>query len=68
MSAELKPCPFCGSSPEVTTTMDEDIWSHNTVPWTRVECSQCEIGTGFRCEGFEPSAIEAWNQRAGETQ
>lgn len=61
---ELKPCPFCGGDAHVGTRMDEDIWSHNTVPYTQVACGDCEIGTDWTCEGWEPTAQEAWNRRA----
>lgn len=62
----LLPCPFCGGAPSHGKTMDEDIWSHNTVPWMRVRCSECEIGTDYVCEGYEPSEVEAWNRRSGQ--
>lgn len=77
MSDELKPCPFCGGEAAVSIHYDEDIWSHNSVEWTRVRCS----GFGDDAEGSpcpEPAvswpthatnergvtlAIAAWNRR-----
>jgi len=56
-------CPFCGGEPKKEEQMDEDIWSHNTVPWRRVGCNQCEIWTNWTCEDFDPSETEAWNRR-----
>jgi len=61
---ELLPCPFCGSEAYLSKTMDESLWSHATVPYYKVQCGDCEIGTGYVCEGHDPSAIEAWNRRA----
>jgi len=60
----LLSCPFCGGEPKKEEQMDEDIWSHNTVPWRRVGCDQCEIWTNWTCEGSDPSETEAWNRRA----
>ena len=68
MSEQLLPCPFCGGEPTHDATHDEDIWSHNTVPWRRVRCHQCEIGTDYVCEGYEPTEVEAWNRRAPTTK
>lgn len=61
---ELLPCPFCGGEAEISTHMDESIWSHETVPYTKVACRECEIGTEYRCQGWEPTALEEWNRRA----
>lgn len=65
MTSEVKmlPCPFCGGQPSHDTTMDESLWSHDTVPYRRVYCHACEIGTEYVCEGREPTEIEAWNRR-----
>jgi hypothetical protein len=59
----LLPCPFCGGEAHISTRMDEDIWSHNTVPYTTVTCGDCDIGTNSTCEGWDPTAQEAWNRR-----
>lgn len=60
---KLKPCPFCGGEATLKKTMDEDLWSHNIVPYYKVGCSECEIWTEFTCKGYEPSAQETWNKR-----
>jgi hypothetical protein len=64
----LKPCPFCGGEAGISSHMDESIWSHNIVPWTKVECSECEIGTPYRCKGWEPTPEEEWNTRSPAAQ
>jgi len=66
--AELKPCPFCGGEADHEQTMDESLWSHETVPYRRVRCRQCEIGTDYVCEGYEPTEVEQWNRRATDVQ
>ena len=60
----LKPCPFCGGAAKVSVMRDESIWSHEIVPYTKVECEDCGIGTDYLCEGWERTAQEAWNTRA----
>lgn len=58
----LKPCPFCGGEAYETTRDDEDIWTHNIVPWTQVGCWECN----FFFEGppgIEPTPAEHWNTR-----
>lgn len=61
--SHLLPCPFCGGEAVRSKTMDESIWSHETVPYHKVYCPECEIGTEYRCEGWDPTAEEAWNTR-----
>ena len=63
---QLKPCPFCGSKAAIRAHKGESLWSHDIVPWTRVECSNedCAITTESRCEGWEPTPIASWNRRA----
>ena len=68
MTEELKDFPFCGQQPSHDKMMDEDMWSHDTVPWRRVWCHSCQIGTDYVCEGYEPSEIEAWNRRAPDAR
>lgn len=62
-SETLLPCPFCGGEATISTKHDEDIWSHNIVPWTYVGCRECEFEM-VTCEGVEPSAQAMWNRRA----
>ncbi|MCA7086095.1 Lar family restriction alleviation protein [Cupriavidus sp. DB3] len=66
--ADLKPCPFCGGEADHEQTMDESLWSHETVPYRRVRCRQCDIGTDYVCEGYEPTEVEQWNRRATDGQ
>ena len=64
--AELKPCPFCGSS---------DIRVVVTVTGTQIYCDNCLVsilrGPFAESESLaeaeeksKPNAIEAWNRRA----
>jgi len=62
---KLLPCPFCGEQPTIRTRMDEDIWSHNIVEWTGVQCDECGIGFEWP-PGAEPDAIGQWNTRADQ--
>lgn len=57
--AELKPCPFCGSSAIALRKM----------PWTWVgeelwecKCKQCAVRMGLQYS--RKKAVEAWNRRA----
>jgi hypothetical protein len=59
----LLPCPFCGEAAEEITRMDESLWSHDNVPWRRIECVGCECQTPDVCDGAEPTAAEIWNNR-----
>jgi len=52
MSAELKPCPFCGSTAEVRRRKT-----------TMVSCTGCSAAT-FQSHDNEHAAIEEWNRRA----
>ncbi|MDM0072082.1 Lar family restriction alleviation protein [Variovorax sp. J31P207] len=65
---DLAPCPFCGGDACRAKTMDESLWSHATVPYYKVYCPECNIGTDYLCEGYEPTAEEAWNNRAAALQ
>lgn len=70
MTEQLKPCPFCGSEANVCVNKHESLWSHEVVDWTAVRCTNddCGIGVEPTCEGYEPSAVEAWNRRAQPAQ
>ena len=59
----LKPCPFRGGEPRISTYETESLWSHNQVTYTKVECPDCEVS--FQTEpGYDPEAIDAWNRRS----
>lgn len=59
----MKPCPFCGDEPSISTRMDEDIWTHNIVEWTHVSCAECGIHFEWP-PGADPDAVAQWNTRA----
>lgn len=61
----LLPCPFCGCEAAASVNKGESLWSHDVVDWTRVHCTNddCNAQTEATCEGYEPSAVEAWNLR-----
>lgn len=64
---ELKPCPFCGGDAILSHRLDEDIWTHNTVKWYKIECSGCDVKTKDWPEsGAEEEVIEVWNRRVYE--
>lgn len=63
MEQQLKPCPFCGGEARVSVKKAESLWSRAVVPYTKVECGDCEIGTPFLCKGWEPTPQDAWNKR-----
>jgi Lar family restriction alleviation protein len=61
---ELKPCPFCGGEASISTNMDEDLWSHRTVKYVRVGCTECEIETHAWPESVaEEYVYDVWNRR-----
>lgn len=68
---ELKPCPFCGGTPDVSTRMDEDLATHDQVEWVTVSCGGteddfCHADVSISIpNGYEGgTAIERWNARA----
>lgn len=67
---ELKPCPFCGGNPEITTRDVEqqgDSWyGGKTATFVLCDCGACLFDGHFH-EGFydaETRAFAAWNKRA----
>jgi Lar family restriction alleviation protein len=62
MSADLKPCPFCGEQPRESRHMDESHYSHAAVEFLRIVCDGC--GAQSRCLEEHDEVIAAWNQRA----
>lgn len=60
MSAELKPCPFCGPGQSVVGLWHDDVSQR----W-RVGCGRCGCSTGISPrDKTETPAIKAWNTRA----
>lgn len=68
---ELKPCPFCGKTPEVTTRDVEpqnDSWyGRKDETFILCDCGACLFEGSFH-EGFGASerAIAAWNARPAD--
>lgn len=73
MSDELKPCPFCGGSPEVKRhdSEHEPVWCLYTI-----ECPTCQDNYhGSECYGWDlclcgddlDKLSEVWNTRAAVT-
>ena len=63
--AELKPCPFCGS----TDILMRDVnglfgKSAYTRTYHYMLCNNCKSQTGYH--GTKPKTIEAWNRRASD--
>jgi Lar family restriction alleviation protein len=57
MTAELKPCPFCGGAPTLIDRPDGPL-----LVGAFVTCDACDIGTPILSTAA--LAIEAWNTRA----
>ena len=56
MSAELKPCPFCGGH-AIIDGCDDTLWI--------VICKECNVSIGYK--ETECEAIDAWNKRVQPT-
>jgi len=56
MSAELKPCPFCGGH-AIIDGCDGTLWI--------VICKECNVSIGYK--ETKEEAIEAWNLRRTPT-
>lgn len=75
--AELKPCPFCGSTIiDVATVAEHELMDadHNDYVWCSthfdVVCDAQNGGCGAsigKNNATPEEAIEAWNRRAGDT-
>lgn len=60
---QLKLCPFCGKTPELSFLKDESLWSHNIVIWSFIRCYECDIEFS-ECEDDNGEAvIKKWNTR-----
>mgnify|MGYP001616494113 CR=1 FL=1 len=75
MATDLKPCPHCGTIPEITTRdlepQNDGWYSGRTETFVLCKCGLC-LFDGYFHEGFgdgeygRNAAIEAWNRRAAE--
>lgn len=59
---ELKPCPFCGSEPEIRQTGRNKI---------KIRCRSCLMGLEqktlhFSLDWLRDKLIESWNQRVNQ--
>lgn len=59
MSEELKPCPFCGNSEDLTVTR-----INNSTGYRRIECKKCDYNRYIY--GTKQDAIRKWNTRPAE--
>jgi len=57
MSADLKPCPFCGNAATLTRIADDDECSF-------VMCPTCGACCGNRDTLPDADCVDAWNRRA----
>lgn len=56
--AELKPCPFCGSLPEIISRRP----FVNKTKWYWVQCQRCKAETADRFNIDD--AVSVWNKRS----
>lgn len=60
----LKPCPFCGAEPYFDAYIDEDISTHNMVPYYNIYCGECDCASISMPDGYEGGdAEDIWNRR-----
>ena len=55
MTAELKPCPFCGG--------DAEFVQYSPLQWS-VECTSCKARVAIKHSKY--GAAVAWNKRSGD--
>jgi Lar family restriction alleviation protein len=60
-TAELLPCPFCGSSARIARLLSPEGERRGERPIFDVQCTECWVW--HRCE-TEAEAVAAWNRRA----
>lgn len=69
MEKELKPCPFCGSTAEMTYFSDQ-LFGY--AQYARVSCRVCGAKGPKFPKSIEYSAVdkaaEGWNRRASECE
>jgi Lar family restriction alleviation protein len=71
MSEELKPCPFCGRSPQMSSRPQTQVEGCKFVTFISCMCngysaSAHRFGIGEDMESAKTSAITAWNHRHPE--
>ena len=59
MNEELKPCPFCGTKPNIYIA-DCDVSPDEEVEF---RCSKCYISFTFLGQFMLSMALDAWNKR-----
>ena len=64
MSDQLKPCPFCGGSAQVTIGHSCSMYAISYI--TCVECGATGEKFANRSEYENSASIKAWNNRTGE--
>lgn len=62
---ELKPCPFCGETPDASNPDVFWIDSNQGNKWGSVKCCIYgpEVRTGYAKDGWQQDAADAWNER-----
>lgn len=60
--AELKPCPFCGSS-DCHTRRHINNYSEE---WRGVKCCKCGVELANRNFDIPTDAMDAWNRRTDD--
>lgn len=61
---KLEPCPCCGSPAEFEWEWSEDLWSHETVKWYKIRCTECGVMTESWPESVvDRDVVPVWNRR-----
>lgn len=58
---DIKPCPFCGKTPKLTSRKDVSLWNSNVVDWFTIKCTDCDIMMN-ECDSME-DVLKRWNTR-----
>lgn len=56
--SKMKPCPFCGETPNAVTM--------KSAGYGEIVCEECEIVFRFITADCIADVIEAWNRRRGD--